>query len=123
MAYNVLLRSTPRANPATSMTKRSYVDAVLTGIDKALSECTTTMYVSLLLSIDRRQNLSEAQDIIRLASEYQSQPKHHHIVRVVGIDLSGDPTAGYMAALLPALKSVKQNGLKLYAHCRDTRQE
>ena len=51
------LRSTPRANPATSMTKRSYVDAVLTGIDKALSECTTTMYVSLLLSIDHRQNL------------------------------------------------------------------
>ena len=110
------LRSTPRANPATNMTKQSYVDAVLTGIDEALSEITTTMYVSLLLSIDRRQMLSEAQDTIKLASEYQSQPKHHHRARVVGIDLSGDPMAGDMAILVPALKSVKESGLKLSMH-------
>ena len=44
----------------------------------------------LLLSIDRRQSISEAQDTVYLAAHYSCTPCQHH-ARVVGIDLSGDP--------------------------------
>ena len=110
------LRSTPRANPATKMTKRSYVEAVLKGINKALSECSTTLHVSLLLSIDRRHSVEAAQETVELAGEYLSQEKQAHQARVVGIDLSGDPTAGDVAALVPVLQSAKKKGLKLALH-------
>ena len=109
------LRSTPRANPATGMTKRSYVEAVLSGVDNALSEITTTIHVRLLLSIDRRHSATEAQDTVELASECLSQSNNHH-ARVVGIDLSGDPTVGDIAALVPVLHSAKEKGLKLAIH-------
>ena len=111
------LRSTPRANPATNMTKKSYVEAVLRGIHKALSELTTTaIYVALLLSIDRRHSVSEAQETVELASQYTSPVWPESTVRVVGIDLSGDPTAGDVESLLPVLKSAKERGLKLSLH-------
>ena len=108
------LRSTPRANPATGMTKHSYIEAVLSGIDRALSQITTTMRVCLLLSIDRRHSVTEAQDTVELASEGLSQSNHQ--ARVVGIDLSGDPTVGDIAALVPVLHSAKEKGLKLAIH-------
>ena len=108
------LRSTPRANPATGMTKHSYVQAILCGIDKALSECRTTMHVRLLLSIDRRQSVAEAMDTVELALAHVEQTPHH--TRVVGIDLSGDPTVGDIPALLPVLHSAKERGLKLSLH-------
>ena len=108
------IRSTPRANPATGMTKHSYVEAILCGIDKALSECSSTMHVRLLLSIDRRQSVAEASDTVELALAHM-EPTHHH-ARVVGVDLSGDPTLGDIPALLPVLASAKQRGLKLALH-------
>ena len=108
------LRTTPRANSATGMTKMSYIESVLCGIDKALSECVTTIHVRLLLSIDRCQEVSDAADTVRLA-ELCSKLTHHK-ARVVGIDLSGDPTAGNIVALLPVLQSVKVKGLKLAVH-------
>ena len=48
------------------------------------------LLLRLLLSIDRRQSISEAQDTVHLAAQYSSAPSRHH-ARVVGIDLSGDP--------------------------------
>ena len=108
------LRTTPRANPSSGMTKQSYVEAVLCGIDKATSECSEAIHVRLLLSIDRRQSLQEALDTIDLALAYMEQTHHH--ARVVGIDLSGDPTAGDVPALLPVLQSAKEKGLKLAVH-------
>ena len=109
------IRSTPRANPATGMTKRSYVEVVLSGIDKALLKC-TTIHVRLLLSIDRCHSVAEAQDTVELASEHVSQGRATHRAWVVGIDLSGDPTVGDMSALVPVLCSAKKRGLKLAVH-------
>lgn len=110
------LRSTPRANPATGMTKHSYIEAVLSGIDRAMTECTTMRHVRLLLSIDRRHSVTEAHDTIQLASEYLSKSETAHQARVVGIDLSGDPTAGDIVTLVPVLRSAKDKGLKLAVH-------
>ena len=108
------LRSTPRANPSTGMTKQSYVEAVLCGIDRALSENTATIHVRLLLSIDRRQLAAEARDTVELALAKSKETRHQ--ARVVGIDLSGDPTAGDIAALVPVLCYAKERGLKLAVH-------
>lgn len=108
------LRSTPRANPATGMTKSSYVESVLCGIDRALSECITTIHVRLLLSIDRRQSVSEAMETVELAVAYSKQT--YHQARVVGIDLSGDPTVGDISSLVPILHLAKEKGLKLAVH-------
>jgi hypothetical protein len=45
------------------------------------------MYCRFLLSIDRRQSVSEAEDTVELAIEYKE--KYNGLV--VGVDLSGDP--------------------------------
>ena len=78
------LRSTPRDNPATGMTKQSYIEAVLSGIDKAMTKCTTMRYVRLLLSIDRRHSVTEAHDTVQLASEYTSQSKTSVVILLQG---------------------------------------
>ena len=44
----------------------------------------------LLLSIDRRNSVEEARDTVELAHQYSKFDCHH--VKVVGIDLSGDPS-------------------------------
>ena len=108
------LRSTPRANPGTGMTKHSYVEAVLCGIDRALSERTMVVHVRLLLSIDRRHSPTEALETVKLALVLSKQTQHR--ARVVGIDLSGDPTVGDVAALVPVLNYAKESGLKLAVH-------
>ncbi|XP_011409237.2 PREDICTED: adenosine deaminase-like protein [Amphimedon queenslandica] len=84
------LRTTPRANTDSGMTKRSYVDAVVRGIQLALPSCTNDIQVRLLLSIDRRQNITEAYDTIKLAMEHRNTGGAGQ-ASVVGIDLSGDP--------------------------------
>lgn len=109
------LRSTPRANPTTGMTKQSYIDAVLKGIDSSLAKCSQLIHVRVLLSIDRRQSVSEARDTVHLAAQYSSALTQHR-ARVVGIDLSGDPNAGDMNELLPVLRLAKEKGLKLSLH-------
>lgn len=46
----------------------------------------------LLLSIDRRQSIDEAMDTVLLAEKYSTMPScGEDQVKVVGIDLSGDP--------------------------------
>lgn len=71
------------------MTKRSYTEAVLKGIDEALAAQTAAapapinaIEVRLLLSIDRREDREAALDTARLAVELKGQG-------VVGLDLSG----------------------------------
>jgi adenosine deaminase len=67
------------------MSKRSYVDAVLAGLDaarKAGGDGATL--VRLLLSIDRRECAASAMETVELAAELSDRG-------VVGIDLSGGP--------------------------------
>ncbi len=75
----------PQARPEHGMSKRSYVDAVLAGLDaarKAGGDGATL--VRLLLSIDRRECAASAMETVELAAELSDRG-------VVGIDLSGGP--------------------------------
>ena len=74
-----------QARPEHGMSKRSYVEAVLAGLDAAReaggAEATL---VRLLLSIDRRESAGSAMETVELAAEMKARG-------VVGIDLSGVP--------------------------------
>lgn len=109
------LRSTPRANSKTGMTKRSYVEALLRGVDCGIVQSSHRILVRVLLSIDRSLPASDALETVQLAIEYAS-PTTPHYTRVVGVDLSGNPYAGDIEQIVPVLKLAKQNGLKLSAH-------
>lgn len=106
------LRSTPRAVPSSGMTKTSYIDAILRAIEDCHSAPDLDITVRLLLSVDRRCTVSDATDTVNMAAEYMRRTDHI----VVGIDLSGDPTKGDIALLLPVLSSAKEMGLRLTLH-------
>jgi len=72
-----------------------------------------TIMVKLLLSIDRRQGKAEAEHALKIALE--TKAKHPDLV--VGLDLSGDPTAGAFESFLPTLLKAKQSGLGVVLHC------
>ena len=57
----------------------------------------TKIIFRLLLSIDRRSSVEEAREAVELAEQY-SKFDHHH-VKVVGVDLSGDPSVSIMLAI------------------------
>ncbi|XP_023217506.1 adenosine deaminase-like protein A [Centruroides sculpturatus] len=79
------LRSTPR-NIEGKMTKEQYIESVLTAI-KDNAEKNPNISVKVLLSIDRRNSLSEAYETAKLAEKYMHLTDND----VVGVDLSGDP--------------------------------
>ncbi len=69
-----------QSRPEHSMTKRSYTEAVLAGINAAAAATGTDC--RLLLSIDRRESEAAAIETVELAAELMPHG-------VVGIDLSG----------------------------------
>jgi len=71
----------------------------------------------LLLSIDRRQGCLEAEHALKIALDVRS--KHPDLV--VGLDLSGDPTAGDLASFLPTLEKARHHGLGVVMHCGEAR--
>ena len=69
------------------MSKRSYVDAVLAGLEAArMAGGDGAPLVRLLLSIDRRESAASAVETVELAEELRARG-------VVGIDLSGEPAS------------------------------
>nr|XP_033776387.1 adenosine deaminase-like protein isoform X2 [Geotrypetes seraphini] len=105
------LRSTPREEKTTGMTKRKYVEAVLQGIS-ACKEEGLDIDVRFLLSIDRRGGPVVAKDTVKLAEEFFLS----HGEMVLGLDLSGDPTVGHGKDFLESLSEARQSGLKLALH-------
>jgi adenosine deaminase len=69
--------------------------------------------VKLLLSIDRRQGTVEAEHALKIALD----TRETHPNLVVGLDLSGDPTAGAFDSFLPTLLKARQSGLGVVLHC------
>ena len=67
------------------------------------------MKTNLILSIDRRNDLSTALAVVDLAVKYLSQG-------VVGIDLCGDPAVGDVSIFEPAFKAAHIHGLKITIH-------
>uniref|UniRef100_A0A1X7TUN4 Adenosine deaminase domain-containing protein n=1 Tax=Amphimedon queenslandica TaxID=400682 RepID=A0A1X7TUN4_AMPQE len=97
------------------MTKRSYVVAVVKGIQLTLPSCANDIQVRLLLSIDHHQNITEAYDTIELAMEHRNTGGAGQ-ASVVGIDLSGDPMAGNGRDLLQVFEEGKRRSFKLAVH-------
>ncbi|KUJ22106.1 Metallo-dependent hydrolase [Mollisia scopiformis] len=100
------LRTTPRAIPS-HMTKEDYVSTILSCI--SASNATSTLKTTLILSIDRRNDLPTAQEAITLATKHRSHG-------IVGIDLCGDPTSGTVSLFAPAFASARSAGLKTTIH-------
>ncbi|KAI0530276.1 Metallo-dependent hydrolase [Xylaria digitata] len=102
------LRTTPRAFPGEGLDKRAYVNHVLIAIDEAQRRF-PSIQVRLILSVDRRNTLAEANEVIELAVYFS---RHG----VVAVDLCGDPTKGDVSLFTPAFEEARARGLKITAH-------
>lgn len=105
------LRSTPRGEDATGMTKKTYVESILEGIKQSKEE-NVDIDVRYLISIDRRGGSSAAKEAVKLAEEFFLSAED----TVLGLDLSGDPSAGQAKDFLEPLLEAKKSGLKLALH-------
>ncbi|XP_025739654.1 N6-Methyl-AMP deaminase isoform X3 [Callorhinus ursinus] len=105
------LRSTPRRENATGMTKKAYVESVLEGIKQSKQE-NIDIDVRYLIAIDRRGGPSVAKETVKLAEEFFLSTDD----TVLGLDLSGDPTVGQAKDFLEPLLEAKKAGLKLALH-------
>ncbi|XP_034850005.1 adenosine deaminase-like protein isoform X2 [Mirounga leonina] len=105
------LRSTPRRENATGMTKKAYVESVLEGIKQSKQE-NIDIDVRYLIAIDRRGGPSVAKETVKLAEEFFLSTDN----TVIGLDLSGDPTVGQAKDFLEPLLEAKKAGLKLALH-------
>jgi adenosine deaminase len=95
------LRTTPRAMTKAGLSKSQYVATILDAI-KEFEAGDTTLRTRLILSIDRRNSLAEAMDVVALAREFRDRG-------VVGIDLCGDPKKGGIEALAPAFEVARRD--------------
>lgn len=99
------LRTTPRAILSSNLTKEDYVRTILDCAKVAPS----SMKANLILSIDRRNDLPTALEVVDLAYTYRDQG-------VVGIDLCGDPAVGDVSLFQPAFDKASDLGLKITIH-------
>lgn len=88
------------------MTKVSYLEAVTNVIQEPRND---DMIVKLIVSIDRRNTLEEAQEVVDLALKFRNKG-------VVGIDLCGDVAQGVFEDLKPAFIRAQQEGFKITLH-------
>ncbi|THZ17512.1 Metallo-dependent hydrolase [Aureobasidium pullulans] len=102
------LRTTPRAIAAVGINKEDYVAIVLQAMsDYALSN--GRLHAKLILSIDRKNTLEEAFEVVHLALKYRH-------LGVVGIDLCGDPARKPISHLQPAFAEAQAQGLPITLH-------
>ena len=99
------LRTTPRSSPF--MSKEEYIATVLSCIQDFPDISIMPTYI--ILSIDRRNSLEEAMQVIDLAIQYQSRG-------IVGVDLCGDPSKGDVSIFREAFRKAKLHGLKVTLH-------
>ncbi|KAL4658771.1 adenosine deaminase-like protein isoform X1 [Arapaima gigas] len=105
------LRSTPRVETKTGLTKRRYVETVIEAIRQCKEE-DIDIDVRFLVAVDRRNGPEVALETVKIAEDYMLSSDGI----VVGMDLSGDPTIGHGKDLLPALQKARNCGLKLALH-------
>lgn len=102
------LRTTPRATPYLSA--EEYVSILLDAIAAFEAE-QPALHTCLILSVDRRHDLTTASSILDIAL------RHPH--RIVGIDLCGDPTArpdGQITLFTPIFQRARAQGLGITVH-------
>jgi len=71
--------------------------------------------VKLLISINRKEGFESAKENINLAIQFMKKYPQY----VVGVDLSGDPTAGDIENFLQLLEMSRNVGLKIAVHCAE----
>ncbi|KAF1847218.1 Metallo-dependent hydrolase [Cucurbitaria berberidis CBS 394.84] len=103
------LRTTPRAMPETGVTKQNYVETILNILKAHNDNGANTMRAFLILSIDRRNSVAEAEEVVDLATKY-------HPAGVCGVDLCGDPAKGDVRIFTSAFARAKAAGLKITLH-------
>ena len=103
------LRTTPRAIPEQNISKADYVDLVLSRIAAYNAKADSQMHTTLILSIDRRNTLEEANEVVELAISRMRQG-------VVGVDLCGNPARELTPAFGTAFEKAKLAGLKVTLH-------
>uniref|UniRef100_A0A7N6A6B9 Adenosine deaminase domain-containing protein n=1 Tax=Anabas testudineus TaxID=64144 RepID=A0A7N6A6B9_ANATE len=80
------LRSTPREEKNTGLTKKRYVETIIKAIQQCKNEG-VDIDVRFLVAIDRRNGPEAAMETVKLAEEFLLSSDG----LVVGLDLSGDP--------------------------------
>ncbi|XP_017328849.1 adenosine deaminase-like protein isoform X1 [Ictalurus punctatus] len=105
------LRSTPREEAKTGLSKRRYIETVLEAIHQCKQEG-VDIDVRFLVAVDRRNGPEVAMETVKLTEDFMLSSDGV----VVGLDLSGDPTVGHGKDLLPALQRARNSGLKLALH-------
>ncbi|KAG7126307.1 Adenosine deaminase-like protein A like [Verticillium longisporum] len=119
------LRTTPRRT--TEMTKEVYVRTVVAAIQAWEADQTTSpttgssalrMHTRLILSIDRRDALPEAHEVLRIADLLRRESD-----MIVGIDLCGDPAKrtpsdprGSVAIFTDVFREAKAMGFGVTVH-------
>ncbi|KAI8359995.1 adenosine deaminase [Blakeslea trispora] len=104
------LRTTPRCNLETGMTKTSYLETVVSVLEEPRTD---DIIVKLILSIDRRNTLEEAQETVDLALAFRSRG-------IVGIDLCGDVDKGSFVELKPAFLRAQENNFPITLHFNES---
>jgi adenosine deaminase len=117
------LRTTPRAISHAGISKEGYVVMVLNAIHNfATSEQNKQdtgaekLHTKLILSIDRKNTVEEAIEVVNLAAKYRDQG-------VVGVDLCGNPTRRPISHLSPAFAEARNQGLAVTLHFAEIAQE
>ncbi|CAB3405341.1 unnamed protein product [Caenorhabditis bovis] len=98
------LRSTPKSTKF--MNKSEYVKTIIKGIQNCAKKY--VIVVTLILSIDRRQTIEEAEDTLNLALEDDSG-------LIVGLELSGNPILNGVK-FIPILEKARNAGLGVSVH-------
>ncbi|KAI5831740.1 Metallo-dependent hydrolase [Schizophyllum commune Tattone D] len=104
------LRSTPRAVPSTGMTRLSYVEAVLSEVERYPTE-----RAALVVSLDRRMSDEDAEECVAIAKKLKAEGR-----RVVGVDLCGSPLAGDMTIFERHFRAAREAGLGITLHIAET---
>ncbi|KAK0674303.1 putative adenosine deaminase-like protein [Cercophora samala] len=104
------LRTTPRAIPSAGITKQLYVQTILDCIDEFEARDGCKLRTKLILSVDRRNTLEQAEEVLDLCLAFRDKG-------VVGIDLCGDPACvDNLETFTPVFQRAKQEGLKITLH-------
>jgi adenosine deaminase len=103
------LRTTPREIAESGISKSRYVQIILDCIKEYEGDPANRLHIKLILSIDRRNTVEQAEEVVDLAISYQQDG-------VVAVDLCGDPTKGPVVPFKAAFARAKTSGLKVTLH-------
>ncbi|KAH9838188.1 Metallo-dependent hydrolase [Teratosphaeria destructans] len=120
------LRTTPRQNLDTGLTKDSYVFTVnreVAAWNARQAESTRhPLEARIILSIDRKMSAAEAEHVVDLAIQHKHDPSRPHVPRcVVGVDLCGNPGRGDVSTFTHVFRRATQHGLGITAHFAEIR--